>query len=135
MLAVAVDAAQELAQAGVSAQVVSLHTVKPLDEALLLDAFARFKAVVTVEEHSLLGGLGGSVAEWLADRPGQKARLVRVGTPDAFFHEAGDQEYARRCFGLTAGEIAGKTLRALAGSPTNGACKGAAAHATVALRR
>jgi transketolase len=115
MLAVAVRAAEQLGDRGVSARVVSLHTVKPLDETLLAEAFGRFDLVVTVEEHSLLGGLGGAVAEWLADRPGQKARLLRVGCADAFMHETGDQQYARRHFGLTAEAIAERTLQAMTG--------------------
>lgn len=107
MLPEAVTAADQL-----SAQLVSFHTVKPLDEVLLADAFAKFKLVATVEEHSVLGGLGGAVAEWLADRPPQKARLLRIGTPDTFLHEAGEQEYAREVFGLTGKHIAEKILQA-----------------------
>jgi transketolase len=113
MLAVAMRAGDKLAEMGVSAQVVSLHTVKPLDEELLADAFARFQVVVTIEEHSLLGGLGSSIAEWVVDRPRQKASLLRFGTADHFMHEAGNQEYARRYYGLTAEKVVEKTLRAL----------------------
>ncbi len=111
LLPVAVQTAEKLSMAGTSTQVVSLHTVKPLDELLLAEAFAKFELVVTVEEHSFLGGLGGSVAEWLADRPPQRAHLCRVGTSDKFLHEAGGQEYARECFGLTPEKIASKVLR------------------------
>jgi transketolase len=113
MLAVAVRAAEELDKKGVSAQVVSFHTVKPLDESLLADAFARFHIVATLEEHSRLGGLGGSIAEWLTDVPLQRARLMRIGTADAFLHEAGNQEHARNCFGLTPESIADKMLQAV----------------------
>jgi transketolase len=121
VLPLVMRAAEALASQGASAEVVSLHTVKPLDDDLLADAFTRFEVVVTVEEHSLLGGLGGAVAEWLADRPGQKARLLRVGTADAFIHEAGDQEYARRYFGLTPESIAARVLGTLSGrSPQEG---------------
>ena len=109
MLPVAVEVAEALRRHNVSAQVVSLHTVKPLDEELLTDAFLRFALVVTIEEHSLLGGLGGSVAEWLADRSPQRARLLRFGTADTFLHEAGEQEHARKLFGLTAPLIADRT--------------------------
>lgn len=102
-------AAEILSDRGVSARVVSMHTVKPLDEALLSDAFSRFRLVVTVEEHSLIGGFGAAVAERLADRPcgGESApRLLRLGMRDAFFGCAGDQRYAREHFGLSAAQIA-----------------------------
>lgn len=119
MLPVAVQAAGELATRGLSAQVVSMHTVKPLDEELLAEAFWRFTTVVTVEEHSVHGGLGGSVAEWLADRPPQRARLYRIGTADAFFREAGEQDYAREYFGLTAGNVAASAARLHSMSTSN----------------
>lgn len=111
MLPVAVEAAESLAARGVSAQVVSMHTVKPLDHELLSEVFWRFTTVVTVEEHSVLGGLGGGVAEWLADRPHQRARLGRMGTTDDFFPDAGEQDYAREYFGLTARHVAALALR------------------------
>jgi len=111
MLPVAVQAAEELDSRGVSARVVSLHTVKPLDDELLTKVFSRFMVVVTVEEHSLLGGLGGAVAEWLADRPLQKACLRRVGTADDFLHEAGGQDHARQVFGLTSDQIVRRVLK------------------------
>jgi transketolase len=114
MLPTVVEAADKLARDGIAAQVVSFATVKPLDEACLAEAFATFPAVLTIEEHSVLGGFGGSVAEWLADQPRSqvRARLRRIGTSDTFLHEAGEQEYARERFGLTAERIAeeAKTL-------------------------
>ena len=114
------QAADELGKQGVSAQVVSFHTVKPLDRELLDRVFSQFWVVATVEEHSIMGGLGGAVAEWLSDRDSQKARLLRIGVADKFLHAAGEQEYAREYFGLTPGAIAGKTLqvyRAIAPKP------------------
>jgi len=118
ILPVVRDAAALLRERGFSVRLVSLHTVKPLDTALLEDAFTRFRAVATVEEHSLIGGLGGAVAEWLADRDPLsaapvRARLARFGTRDEFLHTAGKQGYARAHFGLTAEAIAGR-LAALA---------------------
>jgi transketolase len=111
MLPVAVQAGEELGRKGISAQVVSFHTVKPLDEALLSEAFERFRVVAAIEEHSVLGGLGGSIAEWLSERPGAKARLCRIGSADSFIHESGDQDYARGRLGLTAEAIAGKVTQ------------------------
>src|SRR5262249_51961513 len=91
---------------GISAQVVSFHTIKPLDEKLLREVFTQFKLVATVEEHSVLGGLGGSVAEWLAEQSAPAARLIRCGTRDEFLHETCEPPGAREHFGLTAAGIA-----------------------------
>ena len=111
LLPIAVDAASLLEEQGVSTQVVSFHTVKPLDTALLTEAFETFQMVATVEEHSRLGGLGGSVAEWLSDQPRRKSRLCRFGTPDSFVHRSGDQENAREMVGLTPEKICGEIIR------------------------
>ena len=110
MLPVALDTAKLLTRHGIGARVVSLHTVKPLDEALLTDTFARFPLVATLEEHSRIGGLGGAVAEWLSDQNPGQARLERFGTLDLFAHEAGDQDFARERFGLTAEAISRRLL-------------------------
>jgi transketolase len=109
-----VDVAKLLSNSGLSAKVVSMHTVKPLDETLLADVFEKFKLVAVVEEHGPIGGLGSAVAEWLAARPPQRARLVRFNTADEFIHEAGDQEYARKRFGLTAENISKSLEQAIA---------------------
>lgn len=106
LLPEALEAAERLSAEGVSAEVVSFHTVKPLDEALLDRVFRERRLVVTIEEHGLIGGLGGAVAEWRADHPAAAARLLRLGTADAFLHEATDQDHARRKFGLAADQLA-----------------------------
>jgi transketolase len=113
MLPITVQVAEELGKRGVSAQVASFHTVKPLDEGLLSEVFSSFKAIVTIEEHSVLGGLGGSVAEWLSDHPNSKARLLRVGSSDTFLYKAGEQDYAREYFGLNTEAIVDKTIQFL----------------------
>jgi transketolase len=113
MLPVVVEAAEKLEAAGVSAKVVSFHTLKPLDDALLTEVFTSFKLVATIEEHSLVGGLGGAVAEWLADS-GAKARLLRFGTRDEFLHETCEQEEAREYFGLTSEAITARVRQSLA---------------------
>jgi len=110
MTAVALEAAALLEAAGVSARVVSMHTVKPLDEALLAESFARFSVVGVVEEHSIIGGLGSAVAEWLARRTPCGTRLEVFGTPDLFLSEAGSQTYMRQKCGLTAELIAERML-------------------------
>lgn len=87
--------------------------MKPLDTDLLSKLSAGCRLIVTIEEHSILGGLGGSVAECLAERPGPRARMVRCGTADEFLHETGEQEHARDPYGLKAHAIAGRVRREL----------------------
>lgn len=113
MLPAAVETAGLLAQGNISARVVSFHTIKPLDAATLDEAFNKFKLVATLEEHSVLGGLGGSVAEWLADHASARARLLRCGTADEFLHETAEQEEAREHYGLTAAAMAARIKAAL----------------------
>jgi len=99
-LPLAEQTAINLKKRGISTRVVSMHTVKPLDLDLLRDAFSRFQLVATVEEHSLIGGLGSSVAEWLADHQVRPARFIRFGTPDEFLSKCGTQEQIRTRIGL-----------------------------------
>lgn len=113
MLPEAMHAAELLASHGVSARVVSFHTVKPLDEACLTEAFRDFKLVVTLEEHSRIGGFGSAVAEWAADADVRGARLLRVGTPDQFLKTSGEQDYAREMLGLDAESLTRRVLAAL----------------------
>jgi transketolase len=100
MLPSCIEAAERLELSGVSTQVVSLYSVKPLDTTLLEQVFDQFAAVLTVEEHSRIGGAGGAIAEWLSDGPPRRARFGRVGTQDHFMHENGHTEYARQHHGL-----------------------------------
>ncbi|MGJ4994717.1 transketolase family protein [Bradyrhizobium sp. HKCCYLS3077] len=113
MLPEAIEAAHKLKEKGISAEVVSFHTVKPLDEDKLKQAFSRFKLVATIEEHSLIGGFGAAVSEWLVDSETQANKFLRFGTPDAFFKKSGEQEYAREVLGLTGHQIADKIIHAL----------------------
>ena len=119
LVAVAMESARRLEACGVSAQVVSFHTVKPLDEELLAQVFGRFGLVATVEEHSQLGGLGGSVAEWMTDQPSLDTRLLRIGTDDRFLYVAGEQEHARELYGLTAEAIAERIVSGYRGLNQN----------------
>jgi transketolase len=105
ILPVAMEAAENLRKGGVSCRVVSMHTVKPLDEACLEDAFSRFPLVATIEEHSVLGGLGSAVLEWMNAHERPCSPLLRFGTPDAFFEQSGEQGFAREALGLSAHEI------------------------------
>lgn len=114
MLPVAVDVGNQLEKAGISCRVVSMHTVKPLDVDYLDDAFSRFRIVAAMEEHSILGGFGASISEWLTDREGLGARLLRFGTTDRFLSALGDQANAREKMNLTADNISSRIQEALA---------------------
>lgn len=105
MLPVAVEAAKSLEQQGISTRVESFPSVKPLDKTALSEMFTQNQIVATIEEHSRLGGLGGSIAEWLAAQASPRARLIQFGTDDVFMHEIGVTKYARAKFGLTAENI------------------------------
>jgi len=105
-------AAEILQDQGISVEVVSFHTIKPLDTDYLAVASSRFKLVATIEEHGLIGGLGSAVAEWRA-MDNIAAPLLRFGTPDEFMHEVGSQDYGRAKYGLTSGDISARIVAAL----------------------
>jgi len=110
MLPEVIETAHLLEKQGVSAQVVSFHTVKPLDEDFLRDALSRFRLVATIEEHSLIGGFGAAVAEWMIDEAIVPRKFLRFGTPDAFFKKSGEQEYAREQLGLGTHHMAARIM-------------------------
>lgn len=93
------DAADSLENKGLSSQIASFHTIKPLDIEYLKQNLNGFKAIVTIEEHSKSGGLGGAVAEYLSPLSSHP-RHLRLGTEDEFMHEMGDQKYAQKKYGL-----------------------------------
>ena len=78
----ALDAAEKLAAEGVSAEVINIHTIKPLDEELIVKSAKKTGRVVTAEEHSILGGLGGAVCEALAEKA--PTPVLRIGVKDVF---------------------------------------------------
>ena len=110
ILGEALQAAEDLAPAGISVAVASLGSVKPLDELFLASMAERFPHWLSLEEHGITGGLGSALLEWLADRGRPAIRLRRLGVPDAFLHELGNQAYARSQLGLDAGGLA-QTIR------------------------
>ena len=103
VLAEALAAADLLAKDGISAAVWSCASVKPLDGSVL-EALPDVP-ILTVEEHSLVGGFGSAVSEFLADR-GLARRLLRCGIPDGFLHDCGEQSHARTLCGIDAPALA-----------------------------
>lgn len=86
-------AAEKLQQAGIAAGLYSVHTLKPLAADWIAEIARETKTILTIEEHTMIGGLGGAVAEVLATLTAPRARLVRIGLPDSFQKQAGSQEF------------------------------------------
>lgn len=106
----ALTAAEQLAVEGISARVVDLCTIKPLDRAIIEKAARDTGAIVTAEEHNIVGGLGGAVAEVLCD--GTAVPLERVGVEDRFGRSGGAEELME-AYGLTAENIVAHAHRAI----------------------
>lgn len=100
----ALKAVDLLAERGIHVGLVDMPFIKPLDSALLREVFATAKKVITVEEHSIIGGLGSAVAEEIASN-GNTVQIMRLGIPDEFT-KAGPYEDLIRYYGLDAEGIA-----------------------------
>jgi len=111
MLDTAVQVAERIARLGLHARVLSMHTIKPLDRDSVLAAARETGAIFTLEEHSVIGGLGGAVAEVLAESGELRVPFRRIGLPSEFSSHVGSQEYLRACNGLSASAIV-DTVRA-----------------------
>ena len=111
MVPMAMQAREILTKEGISARVIDMHTIKPLDEALVLQAARETGCIVTTEEHSVLGGLGGAVAEYLAGT--LPAPVVRHGVNDEF-GRSGTAAAVLEYYGLTAENIAESARKAVA---------------------
>ena len=105
MLHTAVQVAERLSQDGIHARVLSMHTVKPLDVKAVLAAACETSAIVTIEEHSILGGLGSAVAEVLAEYPGFRVPFKRLGLPMTFTSLVGNQDYLKEAYSLSVDRI------------------------------
>ena len=104
-----VSAAEKLAAQGVSAEVVSFPSIKPIDREKILELAKRFPLLVTVEEHTVVGGFGSAVAEVVADE-GLPCRVKRIGMPDIYSSIVGTQQYLRGVYGMDDEAICKKTL-------------------------
>lgn len=102
MVAAALEASEQLAGEGISVRVLDVHTIKPLDVQAVVDAAKATGTVVTAEEHSIIGGLGGAVAEALAEN--HPVPMRRVGVRDTF-GESGKPAELLEKYGLTAADI------------------------------
>ena len=118
---VALDAAEALTADGIEATVLHVHTVKPLDTAQLLARASSTGAVLTIEEHTLNGGLGSAVAEALMDGGRGDILFARLGFPDVFVDELGSQAEIMSHYGLNADAVADRARTLLRGAqPSEG---------------
>jgi len=111
MVSKALTAAEELAAEGISVKVVNVSTIKPLDRQAVIDAAKGMKAVVTAEEHSVIGGLGSAIAEALRREP--HAPLDFVGVEDVFGTSAYNYDELMAHYGLTAKAVVAKVRELL----------------------
>jgi transketolase len=97
-----------LENSGISAKIVSVHTIKPLDQESILQICENTDVVITVEEHTIYGGLGGALAETLMDNGISPKGFLRIGLEAGFSCIVGSQKYLRECYGLDAKSISNR---------------------------
>ena len=110
MVEAALEAKEELAKEGINARVINIHTIKPIDEELIIKAAKETGVIVTAEEHSIIGGLGSAVAEVVSEKC--PVPVLRVGVKDTF-GESGKPNELLEKYGLTSKDIVNKVKKAL----------------------
>ena len=110
MVSLALEAAEKLEAEGISVRVINIHTIKPLDTEIIVSAAKETGAIVTAEEHNIIGGLGSAVAETLAGNC--PVPMLRVGVEDTF-GRSGKVAPLLQMYGLTADNIADKVRRVI----------------------
>ena len=111
MVSMALEAAETLASEGIKARVINIHTIKPIDKDIIIKAAKETGAIVTAEEHNIIGGLGGAVAETVAEAC--PVPVLRVGVEDKYGH-SGKVPPLLEMYGLTPAKIVEKAKAALA---------------------
>jgi transketolase len=101
-------AAKLLEKSDIQAKIVSVHTIKPLDQETILSICRTTGAIITVEEHTICGGLGGAVAEILLDNGVYPNAFLRIGLEAGFSCIVGSQQYLRQQYGLDAVSISNR---------------------------
>lgn len=92
----------QMAEEGIDVRVIDIHTLKPIDEDIIVKAAQETGKIVTAEEHSVIGGLGGAVAEVVAKKC--PCKIAMVGQQDTF-GESGNPDELREKYGMTASDI------------------------------
>ena len=110
MVEAALESKEELAKEGINTRVINIHTIKPIDEELIIKAAKETGVIVTAEEHSVIGGLGSAVAEVVSENC--PVPVLRVGVKDTF-GESGKPNELLEKYGLTSNDIVNKVKKAL----------------------
>ncbi len=110
MVSKALEASEELKNKGISARVIDIHTIKPLDKEIIIKAAQETRGIVVAEEHNIIGGLGGAVAEVIAEKCPTK--VIRVGVED-IFGQSGKATELLEEYGLTSKKIIEKSQEIL----------------------
>lgn len=110
MVEKALEASEELEKSGINARVINISTIKPIDKDMIIKAAKETKGIVTVEEHSIIGGLGSAVAEVVSEN--NPTKVLRIGTMDKF-GESGDGNDLLEKYGLTVENIVRKAKEIL----------------------
>lgn len=108
-----VNAAEILAEKGINARVVSMHTIKPIDKEAIVDAAKNTGGIITIEEHNLSGGLGSAVSEVLCDEMVMPKVFERYALPDVNVSLIGHQEWIRDQYSLSSEKIAQRVIESL----------------------
>lgn len=111
MVDAALEAKEILAEEGIASKVINIHTIKPIDSELIIEAAKETGTIVTVEEHSIIGGLGSAVTEVISEK--YPVPVLKVGVKDVF-GESGKPDELLKGYGLTADDIVKKVKEAIA---------------------
>lgn len=110
MVAEAMEAGKVLEEQGISARIINIHTIKPLDRDIIVKAAKETGKLITVEEHSVIGGLGSAVCDVVSEEC--PVKVVKIGVEDSFGHSGAAKELLKE-FGLTAENIVNVTKKLL----------------------
>lgn len=101
----AIETCRLLENSGIRGSVIDMHTIKPIDQKLIKRLLKKNSYLITLEEHTVIGGLGSAVAEVISQTPNQKAQLLILGLPDIFPKKMGNQAWLRETYGLSPKKI------------------------------
>lgn len=112
VVSLALATADLLSKNNIDTTVVSMHTIKPIDVELIKKLSSKHSLIATLEEHSIIGGLGSCISDQITEKH-LGVRLIKFGVPDRFLFEIGSQNYLREKIGMTPETIASKIINIL----------------------